>query len=1122
MNAKNWLPDFETNQGYLKLKAGLEGRKKLNIKGNKGSFLQVLIATFQSENPQKQLIIANDQEEAAYIYNDIQNLLGETKALYYPESAKGAYQTEKTKNANIIQRAEVLTELNNSKKKIIISYPEALLEKVVTKKELQKNSLKIQVGDCLSMEFVIDLLFEYEFNKEQFVIEPGQFAVRGGLIDIWSFSNDKPFRVDFFGDDIDSIRSFDPADQLSISNFNHINIIPNIQEKILQESQTSFLEFLGLDTTVWIKNIQFTLDRIEKAYQKSVDAWSRIEENTTQLPPHKLFVNETEFSKTLNEIKTIEFEANLFYKDSETIAFNTSPQPNFNKNFELLIKDIKSHIKDGYEISIISENAKQIERIHAIFDDFEVKGIQIGNDLKFEPRYFTLHEGFIDHDNKIVCYTDHQIFDRYHRFRLKDSFRKSNQEITMQELTGLQKGDYVTHIDFGIGVFDGMEAVEQGGKKTESIRLIYKDKDVLYVNIQSLHRIAKYSGKEGKEPKLNKLGTTTWKVKKASTKKKIKQIAYDLIKVYAKRKAAKGFEYSPDSYLQNELEASFMFEDTPDQVTTTTAVKQDMEKAFPMDRLVCGDVGFGKTEIAIRAAFKAATDGKQVAILVPTTILALQHFKTFAQRLKDFPVTVDYINRFRTPKQTKEILENLETGKIDILIGTHRLVGKDIKYKDLGLFIIDEEQKFGVSVKDKIKSIKANIDTLTLTATPIPRTLQFSLLGARDLSVINTPPPNRHPVETNITGFNEEVIRDALVYELSRGGQVFFIHNRVENIKEVAGVLNRLVPDAKVCVGHGQMDGKQLEKVMMDFMHGDYDVLVATTIIESGLDIPNANTIFINQAQNFGLSDLHQMRGRVGRSNKKAFCYLLAPPLSSLNDESRKRLRAIEEFSDLGSGFNISMRDLDIRGAGDLLGAEQSGFISDIGYDTYQKILDETIQELKEGEFKELYADEFKEEHKTFVKDCSIETDIEILIPTFYVNAVDERLKLYKRLNDLKNEEELLIYVNNLIDRFGDLPEATQELINTMRLKWIAQDIGLEKLYLKNGSLRGYFVTNPQSEYYQSDKFGKILIYVQQNMKTCKMKEVKGKLTISYQNVRSINQAKATLLKLSDVIHISQ
>lgn len=1121
MESKQWLKKFQSHSEIEQLIESFQKSNKVQIKGVRGSLLQVAIAYLQDKEPKKQLIIANDQEEAAYIYNDIQNLLGETKALYYPSTAKGPYQNERTQNANVIHRAEVLTELNNSKKKIIVTYPEALCEKVVTKKELKKNSLKIQVGDSLSMDFVIDLLFEYEFNREQFVIAPGQFAVRGGLIDIWSYSNDKPFRIDFFGDDIDSIRSFDPADQLSVGKFDNIHIIPNVQEKLLQEAQTSFLEFLGLDTWIWVKDIQFTIDRVAKYYQKAVDAWSKISENTVHLPPNETYVNKADLDHNIEKIKSIEFGGGSFFKNTKQIEFNSAPQPNFNKNFELLINDIQSHLDKGYEVSIISENAKQIERIHAIFEDFEFKGQQIGKNLKFQPQYFTLHEGFVDHNQKIVCYTDHQIFDRHHRFRLKDAFRKSNQEITMKELTGLQKGDYVTHIDYGVGVFDGMEAIEQGGKKTESIRLLYKDKDVLYVSIQSLHRIAKFSGKEGKEPKLNKLGTTTWKTKKASTKKKVKEIAYDLIKVYAKRKAIKGFEFSADTYLQNELEASFMFEDTPDQVTTTTAVKHDMEKPFPMDRLVCGDVGFGKTEIAIRAAFKAAVDGKQVAILVPTTILAFQHFRTFSKRLEDFPIKVDYINRFRSPKQQKETLKELAEGKVDIIIGTHRLAGKDIKYKDLGLLIIDEEQKFGVSVKDKLKTIKTNLDTLTLTATPIPRTLQFSLLGARDLSVINTPPPNRHPVETTVTGFNDELIRDSISYELSRGGQVYFIHNRVENIKEVAGVIQRLVPNAKVGVGHGQMEGKKLEEIMMDFMHGDFDVLVATTIIESGLDISNANTILINQAQNFGLSDLHQMRGRVGRSNKKAFCYLLAPPLSSLTDEARKRLRALEEFSDLGSGFNIAMRDLDIRGAGDLLGAEQSGFISDIGYDTYQKILDETIQELKEGEFKELYADEMKEGNRVFVKDCVIETDVEILIPSFYVNAVDERLRLYRELNNLNTEEQLLQYVRNLTDRFGEIPPQTEELINTMRLKWTAQEIGLERIFFKNGTLRCYFVSNPQSDYYQSDKFGKILIYVQTNPALLKMKEIKGKLSISYNKVNTIEQAQLTLNKLKNFIEVS-
>jgi len=1107
MESKKWLSEFEKHPVFETFKDSLISNEKLVVKGNKGSFLQVLMAAIQNIKTRKQLIIASDQEEAAYLFNDLQNLLGETKALYYPASSKSPYTTSRTQNANIVQRAEVLSELNNNKKKFIVTYPEALLEKVVTKKELSKNSHQINVGDSLSMDFLIDVLFEYEFSREQFVLEPGQFAVRGGLMDIWSYSYDKPFRLDFFGDDVDSIRSFDPSDQLSIASYHHINIVPNISEKLLQEEQTSFLEFLGLSSIVWIKDVQFTLDKIDAYYQKAVDAWSKIKNNTIQQPPNEIYIDKNELYNNLSQTKVIEFGGTHFYNDSQEIKLDISPQPNFNKNFQLLIEDIKTHQSNDYEVTIISENAKQIERIHNILEDYEVNGELIGKDLKFNPQYFTLHEGFIDNSTKKVVYTDHQIFDRYHRFRVKDNLRKSNKSITLKELTGLQKGDFVTHIDYGIGVFDGLEIVDQGGKQTESIRLLYKDRDVLYVSIQSLHRIAKYSGKEGKEPVLNKLGTTTWKTKKASAKKKVKKIAYDLIKLYAKRKATQGFSYSKDSYLQTELEASFIFEDTPDQVTSTIAVKKDMEKPFPMDRLICGDVGFGKTEIAIRAAFKAAVDGKQVAILVPTTILAFQHYQTFSKRLKDYPVTVDYINRFRSTKQQKETLNKLENGKVDIIIGTHRLAGKDIKYNDLGLLIIDEEQKFGVSVKDKLKTLKANLDTLTLTATPIPRTLQFSLLGARDLSVINTPPPNRYPVETSVTGFNEETIRDAVSYELARGGQVYFIHNRVENIKEVAGTIQRLVPNAKISVGHGQMEGKKLESIMMDFMHGDFDVLVATTIIESGLDIPNANTIVINQAQNFGLSDLHQMRGRVGRSNKKAFCYLLAPPQSTLTTEARKRLRAIEEFGDLGSGFNIAMRDLDIRGAGDMLGAEQSGFISDIGYDTYQKILDEAIQELKEGEFKELYAEELKEENRIFVKDCVIETDMEILMPTTYVNAVDERLRLYKQLNDINNEQGLKEFTNNLKDRFGDLPHQTEELISTMRLKWLAQDIGFERLYMKNSILRGYFISNPDSDYYQSEKFGEILMFVQKNSKVCKMKEIKGKLALTFNQVRSIEEA---------------
>lgn len=1120
MDAKAWLSQFKKHPIFLQLEDLDKSKTSVHLKGCKGSILSVIIAALQDSKPSKQLIIANDQEEAAYLFNDLQNLIGESQALFYPGSAKSPYHEEKTNNANIIQRAEVLTELNNSRKKIIVTYPEALAEKVVTQKELSKNSLKVQKGESLSMDFVIDLLFEYHFHREQFVIAPGQFAVRGGLIDIWSYSNDKPFRLDFFGDEIDTIKSFDPASQLSDNHYDYFHIIPNIQENVKKEFQTSFLDFLGKGTLIWAKDFQFTLDRIDQYYQKAVDVWSKLNENTIHLPPHENYVSKQDLQKELNDAPSIEYGNKSLFNAEQIFSFNSSPQPNFNKKFEILINDIKKLQKEKYEVSIISENAKQIERIYSIFHDLDVKGDAIGENLQFQPQYFTLHEGFIDHDVKIACYTDHQIFDRYHRFRIKESFRKSNQEITMKELTGLQKGDFVTHIDYGIGVFDGLETIEQNGKKNESIRLLYKDRDVLYVSIQSLHRIAKYSGKEGKEPTLNKLGTSTWKTKKSSTKKKVKQIAYDLIKLYAKRKATAGVQFSEDTYLQNELEASFIYEDTPDQEKTTIDVKKDMEKAFPMDRLVCGDVGFGKTEIAVRAAFKAAVDGKQVAILVPTTILALQHYKTFSERLEDFPVKVDYINRFRSAKQQKETLKELAEGKVDIIIGTHRLAGKDIKYKDLGLLIIDEEQKFGVAVKDKLKTLKANLDTLTLTATPIPRTLQFSLLGARDLSVINTPPPNRHPVETTVSGFNEELIRDVISFELARGGQIFFIHNRVENIKEVAGVISRLVPNAKVTVGHGQMEGKKLEQVMVDFMNGDFDVLVATTIIESGLDISNANTIIINQAQNFGLSDLHQMRGRVGRSNKKSFCYLLAPPLSSLTDEARKRLRALEEFSDLGSGFNIAMRDLDIRGAGDLLGGEQSGFISDIGYETYQKILDEAIQELKEGEFKELYKEELDQKDRVYVRDCIIETDIEILIPTTYVNAVDERLKLYKELNDISTEKDLHKYTSNLTDRFGKVPQETLELLDTMRLKWLAQGIGFEKVTIKNGILKCGFITNPQSNYFQSDQFGKILVYLQINPSICKMKEIKQKLSLSFPRVSSIEKAIEKLRVLNEFIKV--
>lgn len=1122
-NAGNILEEVKRSKHFKRFQNIPVTHQKVHVQGLRGSQLSFYLSAIQQEEPGIHLVVLDDQEEAAYFYNDIQNLLGEHKALYFPASSRAPYQfSEHTQNANVIHRAEVLTEFNENKKRIVVTYPEALAEKVLTQKALQNTCQPIKVGDELDMEFLIEVLFDYDFSREQFVTAPGQFAVRGGLIDVWSFSNDRPYRIEFFGDDIESIRSFDPADQLSVNRFNKITITPNVQDRLKEEQQISLVEFLNKQATFWIKNVELLTGRIHKNFLKAESAWEQIKDNTVQLPPEKYYLTEPELIDQIQDNSIVEFGSKFVFKAEEVIKMESHAQPSFNKNFELLINHFKDLIAQGFSINIFSDKAKQLDRIQSILNDLEINGATIGEDVKFNPVYTSIHEGFRDDGLKAAFYSDHQIFDRYHRFKLKDSFKQSKQALTIQELTGLQKGDYVTHIDHGIGVFDGLEILEVGDKKQEAIRLLYKDKDVLYVSIQSLHRVSKYAGKEGKVPKVNKLGTNTWKNKKAATKKQVKDIAYDLIQLYAKRKSSKGFAFSPDHHYQNELEASFIFEDTPDQEKATVDVKKGMEREFPMDRLICGDVGFGKTEIAIRAAFKSAVDGKQVAVLVPTTILAFQHFKTFKERLENFPITVDYINRFRSTKEQKATLEKLADGKVDIIIGTHRLVGKDIKYKDLGLLIIDEEQKFGVAVKDKLKTIKANLDTLTLTATPIPRTLQFSLLGARDLSVINTPPPNRYPVETTVIGFSEETMRDAIVYELSRGGQVFFIHNRVQNIKEVAGVLQRLVPDAKIAVGHGQMDGKKLESTMMDFMNGDFDILVATTIIESGLDIPNANTIIINSAQNFGLSDLHQMRGRVGRTNKKAFCYLVAPPLASLTPEARKRLRALEEFSDLGSGFNIAMRDLDIRGAGDLLGAEQSGFISDLGYETYQKILDEAIQELKEGEFRELYEEELKEENRVFVKDCQIDTDFEILIPSHYVNAVDERLKLYKRLNEVKDETELKTFADELKDRFGDLPTPVEELINTMRLKWLAQKIGFERLYMKNGILRGYFISNPDSDYYQSAKFGRILKYLQHYSDRCKMKEIKSKLAMTFKSVRNIQDAKERLQHLGATITLEE
>lgn len=1077
------------------------------LKGLVGSSVAFICNAIFQKFPLTQLFILNDKEDAAYLLNDLESIVGEEQVLFFPASYKRAYQIEETDNANVLLRAEVLNTLANpTTSRIIVSYSDAISEKVVTKKNLEKNTLKIGVGEEYSIEFINEVLYEYGFEREDFVIEPGQFSVRGGIVDVFSFSNDFPYRIEFFGDEIESIRTFDPISQLSIKNFDKISIIPNLQTSFTTESRESLLDFLPETTLIWCSNIELTSNQLEQCFEKTLEEFKKVENSPlNHLAPSELFLTKNEF---INEIKiknTLEFGNQRYFKNGTEIVFNQKPQPEFNKNFTLLHQNLEANKKLGFTNVLLADSIKQVERLHAIFED-------IGKELSVESMLLPIHEGFIDVDLQLCCYTDHQIFNRYQRFKLKNSTHKKGESLTLKEIHGLQPGDFITHIDYGVGRFSGLEKIDVNGKTQETIRIIYSNNDLLYVNIHSLHKISKFVGKDGTPPKVNRLGSNQWQITKQKAKTKIKEVAFDLIKLYAERKSNKGFQFMPDTYMQTELEASFIYEDTPDQLTATQDVKKDMEAEFPMDRLICGDVGFGKTEIAIRAAFKAVADSKQVAVLVPTTILALQHYKTFKSRLKEFPCNVDYINRFKSPKQQKLTLEKLAKGEIDILIGTHRIVGKDVNFKDLGLLIIDEEQKFGVSVKDKLKTIKTNVDTLTLTATPIPRTLQFSLMAARDLSNITTPPPNRQPVDTILHTFNEEIIRDAVSYEVSRGGQVFFVNNRIENIKEIAGMIQRLCPDASVLIAHGQMQGDELEQKMMAFVDGEYDVLVATTIIESGLDISNANTIIINNANHFGLSDLHQMRGRVGRSNKKAFCYLLCPPMQELTPEARKRLTAIEQYSDLGSGFQIAMRDLDIRGAGNLLGAEQSGFISEIGFDMYQKILQEAIEELKESDFADLYAEELSK--KDFVKDCQLETDLELLIPDAYISNIAERLTIYRELDELVDETQIEQYKIQLKDRFGDIPEPTNELFNALILRKSAKKMGFEKLVLKQQKLIGYFISNQDSPFYQTNVFTHILRYIQTNPNRCSMKERNNKLTLVFEGVKSIKQANELLLPI--------
>jgi transcription-repair coupling factor (superfamily II helicase) len=1081
---------------------------RIHWKGLIGSSRALCATSLAKQVPGNHLFILNDKEEAAYFLNDVESLFPDDKhVLFYPASYRVPYQLEETDNANVVARAEVLERVNNGKNNWIVTYPEALFEKVPTQKTLSKNTLKVEEGKSYSIDFMNELLLEYHFDRVDFVYEPGQFSIRGGILDVFSFSNDNPFRIVFFGDEVETIRTFDPSSQLSIQNHKHFNIIPNVQGKFGQEINDTFLNFLGKQATLWLSSFQHTLEMLNKEYEKAVKVYNALPDTVQHTVPGELYTHPTDLKIQIEDYSLIEWGPEYHFKPSKEIQFKFLPQPSFNKNFDLLRADLIAHEKAGFTNLIFSNQIKQIDRLYQIFED-------IGGGVEFSPMHLALHEGFIAPDIKLVCYTDHQLFERYHRFKLKEGFRQAKQALTLKEIYNLQKGDYVTHIDHGIGQFSGLQTIDVNGKPQEAIRLIYKDGDVLYVGIHSLHRISKFTGKEGTAPKMNKLGTQTWTTLKNKTKKKIKELAYDLIQLYAKRKSQPGFSFTPDSYLQNELEASFMYEDTPDQLKTTQAIKEDMESPTPMDRLICGDVGFGKTELAVRAAFKAVTDSKQVAILVPTTILSMQHFRSFTERLKDFPCKVDYINRFKSAKQTTETLKKLAAGEIDILVGTHAIVSERVKFKDLGLMIIDEEQKFGVSVKDKLKTLRSTVDTLTLTATPIPRTLQFSLMGARDLSLINTPPPNRQPVLTEVIQFNEETIRDAVAYEVSRGGQVFFVHNRLANIKEVSGMLQRLCPGIRVGIGHGQMEGRQLEKIMMDFINHEYDVLLATTIIESGIDISNANTIIINDAHKFGLSDLHQLRGRVGRSNKKGFCYLVAPKFSVMTSEARKRLEALVQFSDLGAGFNIAMKDLDIRGAGNMLGGEQSGFISEIGFEMYQKILNEAMDELRENEFKDLYDERTTDSAPHFVKDCVLETDLEVRIPDDYVNNVTERLSLYQHMDSIANKAELAKFSDELIDRFGPLPKEVNELILSFELRWLAQDLGLEKLVLKAGKMIGYFISNPQSKFYETPVFSEVLNYIQKQSQLCKLSQTNDRLRIIFEN---INDLKTAFDRLSDI-----
>ena len=1076
--------------------------QNVKISGLCGSSLSVVAASLFTKAPHIQVFVMKDADEAAYLYNDLRQILSDEKVLFFPSSYKKAIRLSQLDASNEILRTEVLNRLvNSSSPCVIVSYPEAILQKQITSQGLKTKTIRLRTGESIGMDFLTEMLVEYGFERVDFVYEPGQYSVRGGIVDIFSYAYEMPYRIDFFGDEVESIRVFDIETQLSQEKRLQVEIVPNLRKGDKTTKLVPITEFVAADTWFQFTDAGFVRDRINQLYDEALIKANSGDHVVESL--HSTHITGDEFIQGVDKFRKLEWANKSYFKTKTTIQFNTSPQPVFQKNFDLISENLKTNLTEGYRVYIFSDSVKQTDRIAAIFADRE-------DNITFQPVKNTLHEGYIDHDLSLVCYTDHQIFDRFHKYQLKtDKTRLGKVVMTLKELNQFQVGDYMVHVDHGVGKFGGLVRTNVNGKMQEMVKLIYKDDDIIFVSIHSLHRISKYKGKEGEAPRVNKLGSGVWERLKERTKTKVKDIARELIKLYAKRKAEAGYQYSPDSYMQQELEASFIYEDTPDQSKATADIKKDMESEMPMDRLVCGDVGFGKTEVAIRAAFKAVADSKQVAVLVPTTVLAMQHYNTFKDRLKDFPCTISYLSRAKAPKQSKETLDRLEKGEIDIIIGTHKLVGKTVKFKDLGLLIIDEEQKFGVTVKERLKELKVNVDTLTLTATPIPRTLQFSLLGARDLSIINTPPPNRYPVQTEIHAFDEDVIREAIQLEMNRNGQVFFVNNRIQNIYMIEAMIKRLVPGCRVAVGHGQMPAEKLEEVIVDFIDYEYDVLVATTIIESGIDIPNVNTIIINSAHRFGLSDLHQLRGRVGRSNRRAYCYLLAPEMSLLTPDARRRLQAIETFSELGSGFNIAMQDLDIRGAGNMLGAEQSGFIADLGYETYQRILNEAVHELKDEEFAELYADERVEKDKktAYVTDCQIDTDLELMFSSEYIENVSERINMYRELDNLENENELNAFQLQLEDRFGKLPQQAIDLMLIVRLRWNAMRFGVEKLVLKNGQMIAYLVSNLKSTYYQSDEFGRLLQYMARNPRICRLREQNGKRSVIFTDINNIQKA---------------